>query len=140
MLEALPERVRQRIARNAETGCWEWTATKIHNGYAVLTIFSRQHLVHRLLWEWANRRPFPSGLEADHLCRVRHCVNPDHIEPVTALENNHRRVLVAKTHCPKGHPYSEENTRFTRGGYKTCRTCERVRCRNYQRRRRAANV
>lgn len=70
--------------------------------------------------------PIPDGLELDHLCRVRLCVNPAHLEPVTHAENN-KRAGVAKTHCKWGHPYNEANTyrRRDRPGNRQCRVCAR---------------
>lgn len=79
--------------------------------------------------------PIPAGLHLDHLCRTPACVNPDHLEPVTVRENLLRGVgpaaqHAAKTHCPKGHPYSGDNlynhpTKVMR----VCRTCGRDRAR-----------
>jgi hypothetical protein len=76
--------------------------------------------------------PIPKGLFIDHLCRMRACVNPGHLEPVTTLENarrgdggsNNRR----KTHCTRGHEYSDENTRIKRnlkdGSFeRVCKEC-----------------
>lgn len=77
--------------------------------------------------------PILEGLTIDHLCRVRHCVNPAHLEPVTHLENVRRGNgglnQLAKTHCPKGHPYDEENTYRlpSRPSGRYCRACRRER-------------
>lgn len=72
--------------------------------------------------------PVPEGLELDHLCRTRSCVNPSHLEPVTHRENMNRGDVATrrKTHCPKGHPYDEENTGIY-NGYRNCRACARLR-------------
>jgi hypothetical protein len=64
------------------------------------------------------------------LCRVTLCVRPDHLEPVTPKVNTNRGINheVTVTHCPKGHPYDEENTRIARrprGTYRLCRACHR---------------
>ncbi len=75
-------------------GCWLWTA-HVHprTGYVQFRIGGRKGkmvLAHR----WAYERftgPIPAGLELDHLCRVRHCVNPAHLEPVTRSENRRRQ-------------------------------------------------
>jgi HNH endonuclease len=65
----------------------------------------------------------PRGVDLDHKCRVRCCINPDHLEPVTHSENLKRSPLMGrqahKTHCPKGHPYSGTNNR----GQRICHTC-----------------
>lgn len=70
--------------------------------------------------------PIPDGLQIDHLCRNRACVNPSHLEAVTGKENQ-RRASLFVTHCPLGHPYNEENTYFKYGYRKICRTCHRER-------------
>jgi hypothetical protein len=73
--------------------------------------------------------PIPEGLEIDHLCRNRACVNPGHLEPVTRLENIRRgkqgEFWAAKTHCKQGHPFSDENT-YRTNGKRRCRTCQKV--------------
>jgi hypothetical protein len=73
----------------------------------------------------------PEGLELDHLCRVRGCVNPKHLEPVTHRENLMRgeswsAVNARKTHCPEGHPYDETNTYIDGKGRRRCRECARA--------------
>ena len=66
---------------DANGDCWEWTAYIAPNGYGRFQIHPFVHNAHRLLYEWLVG-PVPEGLELDHLCRIRHCVNPDHLEPV----------------------------------------------------------
>src|SRR5690349_9784178 len=73
--------------------------------------------------------PIPDGLALDHLCRVRHCINPDHLEPVTWRENILRGAsevarLAARTACSKGHEFTPENTRINNGA-RACRRCDR---------------
>ncbi len=67
----------------------------------------------------------PDGLQIDHLCRVKCCVNPAHLEPVTQKVNFERfnALIKARTHCVNGHPFNEENTHFHSRGYKQCRLC-----------------
>lgn len=69
----------------------------------------------------------PASLDLDHLCRVRKCCNPWHLEPVTRSVNALRSPLLgrfqrSKTHCPQGHAYDEVNT-YVHGGKRSCRTC-----------------
>ena len=83
------------------------------------------------------------GLQIDHLCRVRCCVNPAHLEPVTPRENTLRGVGVtaknaAKTHCSKGHPLSDENLLVLASGRRVCRACARSNGKRYKERNRAA--
>jgi hypothetical protein len=75
--------------------------------------------------------PIPEGLQIDHLCRVRHCVNPDHLEPVTNKENIRRGIVgmfhAKKTQCPAGHPYDRDNTRIGSNGSRNCKQCDKIR-------------
>ena len=112
--------------------CWLWTAA-LNYGYGVFCrTGSKTEGAHRISLELAGKLP-PSPLVPDHLCRVRACVNPDHMEPVTRGANvlrgegiSVRNALV--THCPAGHPYTAENTRHYKtpiGRGRKCRTCHR---------------
>lgn len=72
-----------------ETPCWIWLLKKHHTGYGWVGVKGKQWLAHRWYYEQAHG-PIPDGLQLDHLCRQRLCVNPDHLEPVTPLENTRR--------------------------------------------------
>lgn len=98
--------------------------------------------------EWWDQE-YENGLTIDHLCRNPLCVNPDHLEPVTNSENVRRAAAAgayegngahhrAKTHCPKGHPYSGENLYRTPSGKRKCRECERATWRRSYARRKIA--
>lgn len=104
------------------TPCHIWRGYIDKNGYAW---HSGVH-VPRIMWEREYHEPFPEGLEPDHLCRVRSCVNVAHIEPVTHAENVRRSERKTKTHCPQGHPYTAENT-YEYKGLRNCRICGRTR-------------
>ena len=113
---------------NPVTLCWEWTAYLTQAGYPQIGEHRAVRPAHRVGYEWFVG-PIPSGLELDHLCRNTKCVNPDHLEPVTGAENLRRARaarLVERTHCPKGHPYDEGNTRWKNGKYRECKTCKRA--------------
>jgi hypothetical protein len=121
--------------------CWVWMGARIWNGYGhfCLTQFpgtpKRLILAHR--WAYQDRfGEIPAGLEIDHLCRNRGCVNPDHMEPVTHRENARRGIAGeismarqrGKTHCPQGHEYSPENTYiWAPTGQRYCKQCDRER-------------
>lgn len=117
--------------------CWEWTAARSKTGYGKFRLSGPQRRTkdaHRVAWE-ALVGPVPEGLELDHLCKMRHCVNPDHMEPVTHAENMRRGhhapggvAQSARTHCPAGHPYDDTNTHRSAQGRK-CRACARARAR-----------
>ena len=115
------------------SGCWEWAGYVDQLGYGrvcrVVDGFQRVYSAHRIAYEGAHG-PISAGLVLDHLCRNRRCVNPDHLEPVTQATNIARGEWfvgenAAKTHCPEGHPYSEENTYVIPAtGGRMCRTCK----------------
>ena len=88
--------------------------------------------IYRLLWEKWNNRKVPEGMELDHLCRNRACINPNHLEAVTHRENCLRGAsppahFARQTHCVNGHAFDETNTylRHDGQGKRKCRTCAR---------------
>lgn len=122
------ERFREKYAVNPDSGCWEWQAATV-SGYGVLMLnqFAGTFLAHRLSY-LLRHGSIPEGLELDHLCRNRACVNPDHLEPVTTLVNQARGLggvlRVPLTHCPRGHEYAVHGTRFpATPNYLSCKAC-----------------
>jgi hypothetical protein len=98
------------------SGCWLWTGAINRHGYGNVGINGRTWSAHRAAYV-AFVGPIPVGLQLDHLCRVRRCINPTHLEPVTSRENTLRGDTIAasearRTRCPYGHEYTEENTRW----------------------------
>lgn len=109
--------------------CWEWTAGKTSAGYGIFQARGFSPIpvyAHRRVYELLVG-PIPDGLQLDHLCRNRWCVNPAHLEPVTHVENVKRGIggqnMRDKTHCPAGHAYSASNILRTRKGGRDCRAC-----------------
>lgn len=135
----LMERLRSRIVEDAN-GCWIYTGLLNDSGYGIIGSGGRggRYLrVHRVMYE-AEVGQIPDGLVIDHLCRVRACCNPQHLEPVTDGENVRRGVRkTLQDRCKQGHPFTPENTKVT-PRQRTCLTCSRAASRAYQRRRRAA--
>lgn len=78
-----------RVEKDGPNGCWLWVGSKTHDGYGNLKRGGRIYVVHRYVYELV-AGPIPEGLELDHLCFVRNCVNPEHLEPVTGAENRRR--------------------------------------------------
>ena len=110
--------------------CWLWTAARTSRGYGEFHHANRIRVAHRWAYEFCVG-PIPEGLTLDHLCRVRHCVLSDHLEPVTNRVNLLRgegftAQQARQTHCKHGHPFDEANTYRWRG-HRACRTCQRIR-------------
>lgn len=112
-------------------GCWEWAGAS-HNakGYGRFDADGRRYLAHRYSYE-QSVGPIPAGSEVDHLCKNTRCVRPSHLEAVTSEEHDRRSdqgsYLRARTHCPKGHPYSGSNLRLNKRGGRHCRQCDKDR-------------
>lgn len=120
-----------RLARHMtvdENGCWLWTASLDKNGYGQMTLEGRCRRAHQVSYENFIGE-IPVGLEPDHLCRNRRCINPRHLEYVTHLENVRRGSKAMKTHCTHGHEYTITNTGRNHGR-RACRACARLKQRS----------
>ena len=110
-------------------GCWDWTGGKNRQGYGHFHL-DGDWRAHRAAW-LLFKGPLPE-LQLDHLCRNRACVNPEHLEPVTNRINVMRGILgevsrarqLSKTHCPRSHEYTIENTRLYKGS-RICKECSK---------------
>jgi hypothetical protein len=136
--KAAEERFDDKYIPVTESGCWLWLAGQNSNGYGKFSINGRRVYAHRYSYE-RYVGVIPEGLQIDHKCRVRCCVNPSHLEIVTAKENTRRGTLLEvagkyqllKTHCPHGHPYSGPNLYSKKGKkdgsvQRLCRECIRI--------------
>lgn len=103
--------------------CWLWTGGK-SRGYGRFWDGSSQRQAHAVTYE-LRYGVIPEDLELDHLCFVRDCVNPDHLEPVTHLENIHRasvKRLATPNYCKQGHKLEWQKN----GSRRRCNECRRV--------------
>lgn len=133
------ERYWPKVAVGSFDECWPWVGHVDQRGYGRIKIGGlrgRAAHAHRVGYE-LQVGPIPEGLVIDHLCRNRACQNARHLEPVTMRENTLRgepgKYQTKRTHCPRGHAYSPENT-LRDGNRRRCRACVRA----YDKRRRAA--
>lgn len=132
------------VMTDTETGCWEWIGSVNSWGYGVYTYPGQtSHAAHRIAYEhW--KGTIPRGLDIDHLCSRRDCVNPAHLEAVTRGENirrsHARNPRPERTTCHLGHPFDEANTAFDKRGFRNCRICNVRRTLAYRERRRHEGV
>jgi hypothetical protein len=145
--EALDSRILRKTDRSGK--CWLWTGYLDRDGYAVITVGKRVMRAHRVSY-MTFVGEIAEGLEIDHLCRVRHCVRPQHLEPVSRRENVLRQIdatgsiggqrvntILTDGVCVAGHAMDDQNT-YRNGGRVFCRTCHRERNRRYAAAKRAA--
>lgn len=127
--------LRERLLALADAtsldACWPWRGAKTTKKYGKFSIGGKIYQAHRISY-LVFIGPVPDGLVIDHLCRNRSCINPRHMEAVSSRENTLRGYGPAglnskKTHCPQGHPYSDENTRILpRKGGRRCKACASI--------------
>lgn len=140
----LPRHIRRNIDPG-DNGCWLWTRSRSRDGYGWASLNDRTHQAHRLLYVLLKGRP-PEGLVLDHLCRVRRCVNPDHLEPVTPRQNLERGITTTSaTHCKKGHElapyYGQRRCIPCKNDYELQRrAAKRDYARNYRARKKVQNA
>lgn len=126
MTKPILERFWAKVQKGSETSCWLWQGAINSAGYGHLRVDRerRMLLAHRFSFI-THRGPIPPGMVLDHICRVRACVNPWHVEAVTEKTNILRGVSLSaknarKTTCPNGHAYDRRT-----GGGRRCSVCDR---------------
>lgn len=125
------QRFEERYWVNPKTGCWEWQLSLIKAGYGDFCFKMVKESAHRFGYR-LYKGSIPKGMHIDHLCRVRSCVNAEHLEVVTPRVNSLRgespmAKSARKTHCKNGHPFDEKNTFHQTGKdkkkWRNCRIC-----------------
>ena len=131
---SLLERFEEKYMPEPNSGCWLWLASTNGHGYGQLAASpSRPRGAHRIAYELF-RGPIPPNMTLDHLCRVRSCVNPAHLEAVPLRVNLIRGNgwsgrKARQTHCLRGHLLAAPNLNTTKDGGRQCRTCTNLRAR-----------
>lgn len=126
--QAVAEKFIPKVDTSGE--CWMWTASVNRQGYGNFTSNGKHLKAHRVAWELANSMKIPDDLVVMHTCDTPGCCRPTHLKLGTRKENNEdmaakgRHGQGKKTHCPKGHEYTSQNTYIipTTGG-RSCRKC-----------------
>lgn len=134
MIKSLEERFYTKFEIDYQpNGCWTWLGVKALPGYGRMRATEgRLHFAHRLSYE-LHKGESLAGKQLDHICNNKACVNPDHLEITTQSENVRRGYRrdgrihreSKKTHCKRGHEFTEDNTYINRKGHRYCRECKR---------------
>jgi hypothetical protein len=121
------EKIGHRITVDINTGCWLWNGAKTQGGYATVYVDGRLTSGHRFMFEQITGA-IPESYELDHKCSVRHCINPDHLEPVLHKENIRRGAgpMFRNGLCQRGHVIAETGVHIS-GKHQRCLACRKLR-------------
>lgn len=116
-----------KIKVDKETGCWVWAGYCFN--YPLINLKDSKVYVHHLVYTWF-KSPRTKGLQLHHTCENKKCVNPIHLEELTVGKHNATKDInyhnAGKTHCKRGHEFTEENTYIYRNGKsRVCKTCSK---------------
>ena len=134
------EKVERPLA-NHPTGCWIWLGQcENRNGRRAYGRFWYEEsnvMAHRFAYEVIAGKKIPEGYQIDHICRNPSCVNPDHLQAVTQLENTMRTrnpmaINARKTHCIRGHILEGKNVYISNVGTRKCLTCVKLRTQQFR--------
>lgn len=126
--EFIKEKIEKNIRIN--NNCWMWNGAKDKDGYGTFCYNTKKEKVHRISYKlWMGE--LDPTLTIDHLCNIRSCCNPTHLQQVTIKRNVLRSngltaINKRKTHCIHGHPFSPQNTYLYRGTHRQCKTCQHL--------------
>lgn len=121
------------VSPEPNSGCWLWSGATVQNGYGVFHMTPKSHVVaHRISYQ-LHIGAIPPGMEIDHICFTRGCVNPDHLEAVSHQENDRRKHVRLQGPdfekvCKRGHVRGPHNS-YYQSGYPACRECALARAR-----------
>jgi hypothetical protein len=136
-MPSLLDRLTSKYVVDAESGCWVWTGAFSNKRnkwlYGLILVEKKLRMAHRVMYEMKVGK-IPEGLQLDHLCRNTKCINPAHLEPVTAKENIARSINFqsSKTQCINGHELAGPNLYVKPNGSRECRICRKVQWKMYK--------
>ncbi len=127
-----------KVSVEPNTGCWLWEACTDTTGYGLIRVNGMLWKAHRLSYVMFVKGSLVPGLHIHHLCEVKSCVNPEHLEQVTPQQNTLASDTPArrnslKTRCKYGHAFTPENTLISSTGYRRCRECKNKHNKEYMR-------
>lgn len=151
LLSTLPESLQDKIMPEPMSGCWIWIGSRNDKGYGSKGV-GLSRTAHREVY-LRTKGDIPPGFDVDHLCRLRCCVNPNHLEAVSHQENIRRGIKFfcdngvprpnqnsVKKFCKRGHEFTSDNTKITSHGGRQCTLCFNAYRKTVRRARRAAGV